>query len=98
VVLFNPSSGPLPEATEETAAANIELFVADVCEAWHYDLVESRRCPEKDYGDGRYAWQLEFVRPNGDHHNCEVQMIGVGLTRFGGQGVRQNGSSPPGHP
>ena len=72
MVLINPGSGPLPTATEETAAANIESFIADVCDSWHCGLVESRRRLDKDNGDGRYAWELELARPNGTHHTCEV--------------------------
>ena len=79
MVLINPGSGALPTATEETAAANVEAFIADVCKCWHYVLVGSRRRRGKDYGDGRYAWELEFVRPNGLPHTCEVQMFGVPL-------------------
>ncbi|MFI9382108.1 hypothetical protein [Kutzneria sp. NPDC052558] len=70
MVLINPGSGPLPTATEETAATNIERFNADVCHSWHYALVESRRRPDEDYGNGRYAWELAFARPDGDHHTC----------------------------
>ncbi|OAP24491.1 MULTISPECIES: recombinase family protein [Amycolatopsis] len=77
MVIFSPGSGPLPTADEDTAAANLDAFVADVCARWDYTLVASRRRPEDDRDDGRYVWDLEFRRPNGKHHMCQAAMFGV---------------------
>ncbi|MCG3755865.1 hypothetical protein [Amycolatopsis sp. Poz14] len=76
MAIFSPGSGPLPTAPEDTAAANLDAFVADACARWDYTLVASRR-PEDDRDDGRYVCDLEFRRPNGKHHTCQVAMFGV---------------------
>ncbi|WP_409461737.1 ABC transporter C-terminal domain-containing protein [Amycolatopsis sp. GA6-003] len=77
MAIVSPGSGPLPTAHEDTAAANLDAFVADVRARWDYTLVASRRRPEADRDDGRYVWDLEFRRPNGKHHTCQVAMFGV---------------------
>ncbi|MCK2245240.1 MULTISPECIES: hypothetical protein [unclassified Crossiella] len=83
--LVNPGSGPLPTAHEDTATANIEAFTADVCSQWGYQRVSSIRRPELDYGDGRYAWEVAFLRPCGLYHSCVVQMFGVPRNYSAGQ-------------
>ncbi|WP_158894300.1 hypothetical protein [Amycolatopsis anabasis] len=77
MLLVNPGSGPFPTGDEGTASVNMDVFVADVCDRWNYTLVTSARRPEKDGDDGRYTWDLEFLRPNGQRHRCEVRMFGV---------------------
>lgn len=78
-----------PPRTRTPRPGNIATFIADVCQQWNNKLVFSVRCPDQDYGDGRYAGELTFLRPNGKRHTCEVQMFGVSLDYA-------EGGDPPG--
>ena len=71
-VIINPGTGVVVDATEQNAAENIKHFITD-CQT---DDIECVRIPEKDYGEGRYAFLL--------WEDCcchEIQMPGLPLER-----------------
>ncbi|MFD1656967.1 hypothetical protein ACFSL4_01635 [Streptomyces caeni] len=72
VVIINPGSGPVPEATEANATANTAVFVLDLG-ARGLAVADAARRPEADYGDGRYAFMLTMA----DGRTIEIQMPGL---------------------
>ncbi|OQR64745.1 hypothetical protein B6E66_07245 [Streptomyces maremycinicus] len=79
---MNPGTEPLPMGTEETAEANMAVFVKDLdCEA--AEVTSYERTPAADYGDGRYAFTLRVAD---DRAAFEIQMPGISLDRLRGEG------------
>ncbi|NUP52308.1 MAG: hypothetical protein HOW97_34055 [Catenulispora sp.] len=72
MLIINPGSGPVPEATEEHATANMAVL-ADDLRARGVAVDTFIRRPEADYGDGRYAYVLTVT----DHPSAEIQMPGL---------------------
>lgn len=77
VICINPGSGPVADATEENATANMVHYLADC----GVDGLECVRIATKDYGEGRFAF---LVWKDTTCH--EVQMPGLPLeaVRFTG--------------
>ncbi|WP_432169087.1 hypothetical protein [Streptomyces sp. 1222.5] len=75
-VIINPGSGPVAEATEAHAATNITVFGDDLRRAG-LDVLACNRMPDDDYGDGRYAFELEMA----DGGSIEIQMPGLPVER-----------------
>lgn len=71
-VFMNPGSGPVPDATEENAWANLAQFGRDLQERG-YTVGEPRRVPSEDEA-GRYSFLLPV---NGVEH--EIDMPGLPL-------------------
>jgi hypothetical protein len=72
MTIINPGSGPVNNATEENAAENIKHYILDN----GVEGVEFVRIPNKDYGNGRFAFLLW---KNTICH--EIQMPGLPLER-----------------
>lgn len=70
-IAINPGSGPVDKASEENAIDNIKHFITDIGKD-----VDFVRIPEKDYGEGRFAFLLWYG--NFCH---EIQMPGLPLER-----------------
>jgi hypothetical protein len=69
MIVINPSSGPVADATEANAWKNVEIFVADM----HLAGVTFGRDPDtKDGEDGRFAYVLRL----GDR-TCTIDMPGL---------------------
>ena len=73
-IAINPGSGPVTEATEENATHNMAVFILDLG-ARNLSVVGATRIPDKDYGEGRYAFSLAMH----DGRAFEVQMPGLPL-------------------
>ncbi|MEU4386591.1 hypothetical protein [Promicromonospora sp. NPDC023805] len=73
---INPGSGPVLDATEENATANMEAFAAGLRDLG-VAITEVARHAEEDYGEGRYAYTVK----TGDQRTLEVQMPGWPLDR-----------------
>ena len=72
IIVINPGSGPVSEATEEHAAANMAIFADDLRAAGR--AVDTfTRCADSDYGEGRYAYTLAMA----DGRSIEIQMPGL---------------------
>lgn len=71
-IFINPGSGPVADATEEHATANMAVFVLDLG-AKGLPVTNAVRRPEADYGDGRYAFALAMA----DGRSIEIQMPGL---------------------
>lgn len=71
-LFINPGSGPVEGTTEEHAIENIKHFILDN----GVKDVNFVRIPERDYGDGRYAFLLWK-----DNVCYEIQMPGVSLEK-----------------
>ena len=71
-VIINPGTEPCQDATEENAIVNMRHLVTDInhCE------VRFVRCPEIDYGEGRYGFLVWH-----DNRCHEIQMPGLPLER-----------------
>lgn len=69
-VFFNPGTGAVPDATSEQAQPNMPQLLIDA----GYPDATFLRCPDDDYGDGRYCF---IVYRN--ERQCEVQMPGLPL-------------------
>lgn len=79
-VFINPGTGPVEEATEANAEANINAFIDDLTHNDH-DQPNGKhlgwtRVPHLDYGAGRYAFQLVTIN---SFRTCEIQMPGLPL-------------------
>jgi len=74
MLVINPGSGPVPEASEANAAAAIRQFVDDLRDAG-LKAADSRR-PDLD-GDGRYGFALHLS--NG--RTVEIEMPGLSVER-----------------
>ena len=72
-LIINPGSGPC-DGDEKNAIKNMGHFIADHDE----ESLECLRVPEKDYGDGRFAFFLYKVDGTRYH---EIQMPGLPLDR-----------------
>lgn len=74
-IFINPGSGAVTGATEDNAFNNMRAFIADcpISTELHF-----RRVPHKDYGDGRFAFQV--IRAGHDQI-AEVQMPGWTLKK-----------------
>ncbi|MFJ2477089.1 hypothetical protein ACIOWI_29645 [Streptomyces sp. NPDC087659] len=72
MIVINPGSGPVAEATEEHAAINIAVFADDLRRAG-FAVDGCTRTPDADYGDGRYAFTLAMA----DGRAIEIQMPGL---------------------
>lgn len=70
IVIVNPREGPLDDAREESANKNMVQLVQDV----GLTGMTYRRDSSKDYGKGRFAYQL-----NHNQRDMEVQMPGRSL-------------------
>lgn len=71
-IAINPGSGPVVEATEENATANMGVFAEDL-RARGINVTALARRAEADYGDGRYAYTVT----TDDGADTEVQMPGL---------------------
>jgi len=71
-VILNPGTGPVTNASEQNATENIKHFLTDV----GIPNVNWVRIPNKDYGEGRYAFLVWK-----DNKCSEVQMPGLPLER-----------------
>lgn len=71
-VVINPGTEPLDDSKEEYADQNIAQLVKDL----GLEGVTYQRDAPKDYGEGRFAYQLSFEKKN-----VEVQMPGWPLER-----------------
>lgn len=69
-VIINPGSGPVANSSEDLAAENMKQFSID-CKA---EGLSFKRVPEKDYGEGRFAFEIT----NGIR-TYEIQMPGIHL-------------------
>lgn len=80
VVMINPGTGPVTGATEANAFENMRQLLKDSDVAG----LEFRRVADKDYGNGRYAFE---VRSPQHKHVFEIQMPGWALenVRFMGE-------------
>ncbi|MBY8341983.1 hypothetical protein LXH13_06300 [Streptomyces spinosirectus] len=76
MIIINPGSGPVSEATEENATGNTAVFVLDLG-AKGLPVSDAVRHPEADYGDGRYAFTLAMA----DGRSIEIQMPGLPVER-----------------
>jgi hypothetical protein len=74
-IIINPGSGPVHEATEQHAAANMAIFADDLRSRGITVNTFTRR-PDADYGDGRYAYTLHL-----DDGAAEIQMPGLPVDR-----------------
>lgn len=75
-IAINPGSGPVSEATEQHAAANMAVFADDLRAAGLSVDTFTRRA-EADYGDGRFAYSLAMD----DGRSIEIQMPGLPVDR-----------------
>ena len=57
MIIINPGTEPLPEATEENAGKAIDLFVADLNERGVH-VVKVWRKPGNDRGGGWFAYRI----------------------------------------
>lgn len=88
MIVINPGSGPVDQATEEHAAANVEAFGKDL-EAREVKVLKIERAKELDYGEGRFAFQMSLSK--GEHETkIEVQMPGLPLDKVRFLGEPQN--------
>ncbi len=71
-IFINPGTGPVDGSMEEYANQNIAQLVQDV----GLEGVTYRRDAPKDYGEGRFAYQL-----NREERDVEVQMPGLPLDK-----------------
>lgn len=71
-VIINPGSGPVPEATEEHAAANMAVFTDDLRTRGIPASTFTRRTAD-DYGSGRYAYDVHL----NDGTSVQIQMPGL---------------------
>ena len=71
-MIVNPGTGPVQEACEEEAAKNIRQFVADL----GIEGLQCMRMPERDDGEGRFAWLLFRDR---SAQGCQIDMPGLPL-------------------
>ncbi len=72
MVIINPGTGPVDGSNEAHAVENMAHFVTDC----HVKDVSCVRAPEKDYGDGRFAFLL--YKETRCH---EIQMPGIPLEK-----------------
>ncbi|MFD4258210.1 hypothetical protein ACFWR9_11415 [Streptomyces sp. NPDC058534] len=75
-VFINPGSGPVNDASEEHAAANITVFADDLRQAG-LGVAGCARTSASDYGDGRYAFTLTMD----DDRTIEIQMPGLPIAQ-----------------
>jgi hypothetical protein len=76
----NSGSGPVEDATEDNAIANIAAFASDVAAAHKLERIAETRKPSADDGDGRYTFTIELRDAStGRSHSFEVQMPGLPL-------------------
>jgi len=71
-IFINPGTGPIEDTSEKHARENIEHFLTD-CKTTGLHFV---RIPERDYGEGRYAFLVWK-----DRICHEIQMPGLPLAR-----------------
>jgi hypothetical protein len=71
-ISLNPGSGPVAQATEENATHNMAVFILDLG-ARNLPAIGATRLPDKDYGEGRYAFSVVMA----DGQTFEVQMPGL---------------------
>ena len=71
-IYINPGTGPVDGSSEEFVNKNIAQLVEDV----GIKGITSRRDVPKDYGEGRFAYQLKYGQ-----RDVEVQMPGLPLER-----------------
>jgi len=74
-IFINPGSGPVDEATEDNARANMSAFWTDM-HARGLEPAAFTRHSDDDYGDGRYAFDFCI----GDEMH-QVQMPGLPLEK-----------------
>ncbi|MFF3848019.1 hypothetical protein [Streptomyces sp. NPDC002328] len=72
IVVINPGTGPVPQASEAHAATNITVFADDLRRAG-LGVDSCERTPAADYGDGRYAFTIAMA----DGRSIEIQMPGL---------------------
>jgi len=79
-IIINPGAGPVLQATETEAILNIKHLITDL----NNSEINWVRIPQKDYGEGRFAFLLWEEGGNRCH---EVQMPGLPLdkVRFMGE-------------
>jgi len=83
MIFINPGSGPVLDATEANARANIAAFVADLSELYAARVTDG----ESANRDGRWAFSIEIA--DGLHiRRAEIDMPGLPLeqVRYLGQG------------
>lgn len=72
-LFINPGTGPVVNATEQQATANMGVFCDDL-HGMGVDVDTFARLPASDYGNGRYGYDVVF---GDDRPSAEVQMPGV---------------------
>lgn len=73
--ILNSGSGPVADATEEQAAANVEAFIEELRASHGVNVISHVRAATSDYGDGRWAYELL----TDDERRIEIQMPGAPL-------------------
>lgn len=89
--IFNPGSGPVPEATEAQADLNMRAFVSDLARLHDFQVTAYTRAADRDYGNGR--WAYDILTRGG--LSIEIQMPGASLRQVQEEWFRLyvNGSS-----
>lgn len=85
MLIINPGSGPVANATRENAAANMRQFAAD-CKATFTDLPDDPAYAYK----GRFAFTLIRMNSGGQVQTHEIQMPGLPLDQVRYLGPPQN--------
>jgi len=78
-IIVNPGTGPVADATEEQAAANIATLADEVAAKYRLIRISEHRAPGLDYGDGRFAFLMTHRDDNGREYTREIQMPGLPL-------------------
>ncbi|MDX2696837.1 hypothetical protein [Streptomyces ipomoeae] len=81
---LNPGSGPVADATEEQATANMQAFVEELAARYDVNVVSFVRAATSDYGQGRWAYELL----TNDERRLTVQMPGAALDTVREGGLR----------
>lgn len=82
MIIINPGSGPVADATLDQARENMNTFVADLMAAGHESAAWSRALHMNASQDrnGRFSFSVHMVS-NGIAHEHEISMPGVPLDR-----------------
>lgn len=80
VVVINPGTGPVREATVAQAEANIKVYAQDIAKKHGLVVLATRREESSDTGDGRYVFLLDCEK-EGRKWTLEIQMPGWPLEK-----------------
>jgi hypothetical protein len=78
VIIINPGSGPVADASEELARAAMEQFVSDLGAGWE-------STPVADGADGEGRWRFEVVHLDGHRHEVDMPGLPVEQVRWLGE-------------